>query len=119
MEPGAISPVHIAWIDALARIGRAILFALSIDPAKVISDVMSGVGLLSAGALFGERDIVAGTGSAASIWSAGAIGLICGMGLLRLAGYIALGIMRCSCSAAASLIPALIRPALPTTMRTS
>lgn len=65
---------------------------LSVDPAKVISGVMTGIGFLGAGALFREGDIVKGAGSAASIWSAGAIGLICGMGLIWLAGTIALAI---------------------------
>lgn len=137
MEPGTLFPVQIAWVDAIARIALAILFALSIgverfvhrkpvdfrpfviislsscglgllivelpltssdpnlsiDPAKVISGVMSGIGFLGAGALFREGDIVKGAGSAASIWSAGAIGLICGMGFLWLAGLVALGIV--------------------------
>lgn len=66
---------------------------LSIDPAKVISGVMSGIGFLGAGALFREGDIVKGAGSAASIWAAGAIGLICGMGFIWLAALIALGIV--------------------------
>lgn len=66
---------------------------LSIDPAKVISGVMGGIGFLGAGVLFREGDIVKGAGSAASIWSAGAIGLICGMGFLWLGGLIALGIV--------------------------
>ena len=65
---------------------------LSIDPAKVISGVMGGIGFLGAGALFREGDIVKGAGSAASLWSAGAIGLICGMGFLWLAALMALGI---------------------------
>lgn len=129
-------PAHIAWYDAFARLGFAILFSLSIgierfvhkkpidfrpfviialsscglgllvtqlplesadpnlsvDPAKVISGVMTGIGFLGAGALFREGDVVKGAGSAASIWSAGAIGLICGMGLVWLAGIIALSI---------------------------
>ncbi|TFI57058.1 MgtC/SapB family protein [Sphingomonas parva] len=137
MDSGAYFPVHIAWIDALARIALSILLALSIgverfvhkkpvdfrpfviislsscglgllvmelpftssdsnlsiDPAKVISGVMSGIGFLGAGALFREGDIVKGAGSAASIWSAGAIGLICGMGFFWLAGLVALGII--------------------------
>lgn len=137
MEPGTFFPIHISWIDAMARIALSIVFALaigierfvhkkpvdfrpfviislsacglgllavelpftsddtnlSIDPAKVISGVMSGIGFLGAGALFREGDIVKGAGSAASIWSAGAIGLICGMGFLWLAGFIALGIV--------------------------
>jgi len=66
---------------------------LSIDPAKVISGVMSGIGFLGAGALFREGDIVKGAGSAASIWSAGAIGLICGMGFLWLAVLVSMGVL--------------------------
>ena len=137
MEPGAFSPIHVAWVDALVRIALSIVFALSIgverfvhkkpvdfrpfviislsscglgllvmelpfasadanlsiDPAKVISGVMGGIGFLGAGVLFREGDAVKGAGSAASIWSAGAIGLICGMGFLWLAGLIALGIV--------------------------
>ena len=90
-------------IISLASCGLALLVAelpftssddnLSVDPAKVISGVMSGIGFLGAGALFREGDIVKGAGSAASIWSAGAIGLICGMGFLWLAGLVALGIV--------------------------
>ena len=90
-------------IIALASCGLGLLIVdlpftssddnLSIDPAKVISGVMSGIGFLGAGALFREGDIVKGAGSAASIWASGAIGLICGMGFLWLAGLIALGIV--------------------------
>lgn len=137
MEPGTFFPVHLAWVDAIARIGFSILLALaigierfvhnkpvdfrpfviislsscglgllvmqlpftsadtnlSIDPAKVISGVMGGIGFLGAGALFRDGDIVKGAASAASIWSAGAIGLICGMGFLWLAALVALGIV--------------------------
>ena len=137
MEPGTFGPVHLSYLDAVARLGLSILFALalgverfahkkpvdfrpfviialascglgilvvelpytsadtnlSIDPAKVISGVMSGIGFLGAGALFREGDIVKGAGSAAAIWSAGAIGLICGMGFVWLAGLVALGIL--------------------------
>lgn len=53
---------------------------------------MGGIGFLGAGALFREGDIVKGAGSAASLWSAGAIGLICGMGFLWLAALVAFGI---------------------------
>src|SRR3546814_876575 len=127
MEAGAFSPVHLSWLDALARLGGAILFSLaiglerflhrkpvdfrpfviislascaltvailelgyrssdphlSIDPAKVISGVMTGIGFLGAGALFREKHLVQGAGSAAAIWAAGALGIVCGMGFLR------------------------------------
>ena len=62
---------------------------LSIDPGRVMSGVMTGIGFLGAGALFRERHIVQGAGSAAAIWAAGAIGIVCGLGLLWLAALVA------------------------------
>lgn len=137
MEAGSFAPVHLGWLDALARIGLSVLFALaigierfvhkkpvdfrpfviisvascalsiaildlgyrstdphlSIDPAKVMSGVMSGIGFLGAGALFREKHYVQGAGSAAAIWAAGAIGIVCGLGFLWLAGLVALVIV--------------------------
>lgn len=66
---------------------------LSIDPAKVISGVMSGIGFLGAGALFREKQVVQGAGSASAIWASGAIGLTCGLGSVWLGGLIALVIV--------------------------
>ena len=66
---------------------------LSIDPAKVISGVMSGIGFLGAGALFREKQVVQGAGSAAAIWASGAIGLTCGLGSVWLGGLVALVIV--------------------------
>lgn len=62
---------------------------ISIDPARVLSGVMTGIGFIGAGALFREDHTVYGAGSAASIWAAGAIGLICGLGYLWLAALLA------------------------------
>ena len=56
----------------------------SVDPAKVLSGIMSGIGFIGAGALFREKHVVHGAGSAASIWAAGAIGIACGFGFLWL-----------------------------------
>src|SRR3546814_19752955 len=102
MEAGAFSPVHLPWLDALARLGGAILFSLaiglerflhrkpvdfrpfviislascaltvailepgyrssdpplSIDPAQVISGVMTGIGFLGVGTLFREQHLL-------------------------------------------------------------
>lgn len=67
--------------------------SLSIDPAKVISGIMTGIGFLGAGALFREKHIVQGAGSAASVWAAGAIGIVCGLGFLWLAIAVAVGVV--------------------------
>lgn len=51
---------------------------------------MSGIGFIGVGALFREDKTVHGAGSAASIWAAGAIGLICGLGFLWPTGILTL-----------------------------
>ncbi|SFS21193.1 MgtC/SapB family protein [Yoonia litorea] len=56
-----------------------------IDPTRVMQGVITGIGFLGAGAMYREGDIVKGAGTAASVWSAGAIGLICGIGEIWLA----------------------------------
>ncbi|MCL3883609.1 MgtC/SapB family protein [Marivita sp. GX14005] len=56
-----------------------------IDPTRVMEGVITGIGFLGAGAMFREGDFVKGAGTAASIWSAGAIGLICGAGEIGIA----------------------------------
>jgi putative Mg2+ transporter-C (MgtC) family protein len=60
-----------------------------IDPTRVIQGVITGIGFLGAGAMFRDGAFVQGAGSAASIWGAGAIGLVCGMGELWLGGIVA------------------------------
>jgi putative Mg2+ transporter-C (MgtC) family protein len=56
-----------------------------IDPTRVIEGVITGIGFLGAGAMFRRGNFVQGAGSAAAIWSTGAIGLACGMGEILLA----------------------------------
>lgn len=67
--------------------------SLSVDPAKVMSGVLTGIGFLGAGALFREKQIVHGAGSAAAIWAGGAIGIICGFGLIWLAAFLTAGVV--------------------------
>ena len=60
-----------------------------VDPSRVLQGVITGIGFLGAGAMFREGHFVQGAGSAASIWVAGAIGLICAMGEIWLACAVA------------------------------
>ncbi|MGR3512110.1 MAG: MgtC/SapB family protein [Paracoccaceae bacterium] len=60
----------------------------AIDPTRVMQGVITGIGFLGAGAMYREGDFVKGAGTAASIWSAGALGLVCGIGEIWLAGII-------------------------------
>lgn len=66
---------------------------LQIDPTRVFAGVVTGIGFLGAGAMFREEHFVQGAGSAAAIWAAGAIGIICGIGALWLAAFIAIPIL--------------------------
>lgn len=59
---------------------------IQIDPSRVFEGVITGIGFLGAGAMFRRGSFVQGAGSAAAIWAAGAIGLVCGFGELWLAG---------------------------------
>lgn len=62
---------------------------LRMDPVRVIEGVITGIGFIGAGAMFREGNFVQGAGSAASIWCAGVIGVLCGIGHLLLAAILA------------------------------
>lgn len=57
---------------------------IRIDPTRVFEGVITGIGFLGAGAMFRQENYVMGAGSASAIWAAGAIGLMCGLGMLWL-----------------------------------
>lgn len=62
---------------------------VDVSPARVFSGVITGIGFLGAGAMFRENNYVKGAGSASAIWASGVIGIVCGIGLLWLAGILA------------------------------
>jgi putative Mg2+ transporter-C (MgtC) family protein len=43
--------------------------------ARIFQGIITGIGFIGGGAIFGDKDRVSGTASAASIWNTGAIGL--------------------------------------------
>lgn len=67
--------------------------ALAVDPSRVVQGVLTGIGFIGAGALFREHKTVYGAGSATSIWAAGALGLLCGFGVIWLAALLAAGLL--------------------------
>jgi putative Mg2+ transporter-C (MgtC) family protein len=73
-------------IGAMELLAKTDDAQVQIDPSRVFEGVITGIGFLGAGAMFREGSFVQGAGSAAAIWSAGAIGLVCGFGELWLAG---------------------------------
>jgi len=53
---------------------------LTLDPSRIVSYIISGVGFLGAGAILHSKKTVTGLTTAASIWASAAIGAACGLG---------------------------------------
>lgn len=66
---------------------------VDVSPARVFSGVITGIGFLGAGAMFRQDNYVKGAGSASAIWASGVIGIVCGIGLLWLAGILAASVL--------------------------
>lgn len=80
---------------AFIMIGMNILFATAegdptaqIDPTRIVQGVVGGIGFLGAGSIIQSRGNIQGITTGASIWTAGAIGVACGVGSLALAGMV-------------------------------
>ena len=81
--------------SAFIMMGIHILFATAegdpsarIDPTRIIGGVIGGIGLLGAGSIIQSRGSIQGITTGASIWTAGAVGVACGIGNLALAGMV-------------------------------
>ncbi len=64
---------------------------VQLDPLRVISGIVGGIGFLGAGAIIQSGGKVHGLTTAASIWVAASLGIACGFGLYRLA-FVLLGL---------------------------
>jgi len=51
-----------------------------LDPARIASGIVAGIGFIGAGAIIAEQDKVVGITTAASLWATAAIGLTTGVG---------------------------------------
>ncbi len=85
-----VSALLVATQDLLAAQGAE---GATVDPTRVMQGVITGIVFVGAGAMYRDGDFVKGAGTAASIWSAGALGLICGIGEIWLAGMITVTIV--------------------------
>lgn len=82
---------------AFIMMGMHILFATAegdpsarIDPTRIVEGVIGGIGFLGAGSIIQSRGNIQGITTGASIWTAGAVGVACGIGNLVLAGLVTL-----------------------------
>lgn len=61
--------------------------------AQIVSYVVSGVGFLGAGVIFKDGGSVRGLNTAATVWCSAAIGAMCGLGQLPLAGTVCAAVL--------------------------
>lgn len=84
---------HVAGMktNALVAMGAALFVALSdltlhdASPTRIAAQVVSGVGFLGAGLLMRDEFSVKGLNTAATLWCAAAIGVLCGSGHVKYA----------------------------------
>lgn len=76
-------------------VGMDILFATAegdpsarIDPTRIVEGVIGGIGFLGAGSIIRSGGTIQGITTGAAIWTAGAIGVSCGVGNFVLATMI-------------------------------
>jgi putative Mg2+ transporter-C (MgtC) family protein len=57
----------------------------SVDPTRIAAQIVSGIGFLGAGTILHHRGSIRGLTTAASLWSAAAVGMAAGAGLILMA----------------------------------
>lgn len=65
----------------------------SIDPTRIIAQIITGIGFLGAGAIFKAEDRVVGITTASFIWSISAIGILAGVGMVIVPLTLTIGLL--------------------------
>lgn len=60
--------------------------SLGVEPTRVVQGILSGIGFIGAGTILKRDDLVIGVTTAATIFLASVVGILCGSGYLILAG---------------------------------
>lgn len=77
--------------DILSRLGSS----ASVDPSRVASQVVTGIGFIGAGTIIFQKHVVRGLTTAAGLWVTAAIGLTCGSGMFMLAATATILVLLC------------------------
>jgi len=56
------------------------IYYFSVDPARIASAIVAGIGFIGAGAIVAQRGNIRGVTTAASLWAVAGIGLVIGVG---------------------------------------
>lgn len=68
----------------------SILKSVTYDPARIISQVILGIGFIGGGLIFAKKDHIQGITTAAGLWISTAIGIAIGVNLYTLATLVTL-----------------------------
>lgn len=68
---------------------------VSLDPSRIASQVVTGIGFIGAGTIIFQKHVVKGLTTAAGLWVTSAIGLTCGSGMYFLATAATLFVLLC------------------------
>lgn len=69
--------------------------SVSLDPSRIASQVVTGIGFIGAGTIIFQKHVVKGLTTAAGLWVTSAIGLTCGSGMYLLAAAATLLVLIC------------------------
>ena len=67
----------------------------SIDPSRIASQVVTGIGFIGAGTIMLQKHVIRGLTTAAGLWVTAAIGLTCGSGMYILAATATVLVLLC------------------------
>ena len=70
-------------------------YNIRLDPSRIASQVVSGIGFIGAGTIIFQKHVVKGLTTAAGLWVTAAIGMTCGSGLYVLAIATTLLVLLC------------------------
>jgi putative Mg2+ transporter-C (MgtC) family protein len=85
LRTNALVAVGTALFTIISAFGFSELLSrqhISLDPTRIASYVVAGIGFLGGGTIYFQKDKVRGLTTAAAIWTVAAIGMACGAGLL-------------------------------------
>lgn len=78
-----------AYTDVMAQYGEL----MKIDPSRIASGVVSGIGFLGAGMIFINQKTVTGLTTAAGVWATAGVGMAIGAGMYWIGGAAAVLIL--------------------------
>jgi putative Mg2+ transporter-C (MgtC) family protein len=88
-HPAGLHTNALVALGAAAYVIAGVLIGDNTGPARVVGQVVTGVGFLCAGLIWHEGGTVRGINTAATVWCSCAVGVFSGFGMILWAGTIA------------------------------